>query len=99
MLYLRSQDREDPQASFTFMIGVDVASILLPCKDQLMLQMKNITWLNWVVSMLMFFSIGCLFGASYPNADDQIMIWVGVLFVSACTKVWLHHQSGKIDKS
>ena len=59
-----------------------------------MLRMKYIIRLNWVVSMLMCFSIGCLFGAGYP--DMPFMIWVGVIFVGACMKIWLHNQSDKM---
>jgi len=59
-----------------------------------MLRMKYIIQLNWIVSMLIFFSIGCLFGAECP--DIPLVIWIGVLFVGACTKIWLHHQSGKM---
>jgi hypothetical protein len=56
--------------------------------------MKYPIRLNWVVSMLMCFSIGCLFGVGYP--DKPFMIWVGVIFVGACMKIWLYHQSDKI---
>jgi len=61
-----------------------------------MLRMKYIIRLNVYVSLLMYFSIGCLFGARYP--DIPFIIWVGVIFGGACTKIWLHHQSSKIDK-
>jgi len=45
----------------------------------------------------MFFSMGYLFGAEYP--DITFMVWVGVIFVGAFMKIWLHHQMGKIEKS
>jgi len=61
-----------------------------------MLRMKYVIWLNWGVSMLMAFSMGCLFGAEYPEIPS--MIWVGVIFVGACMNIWLHHQSGTINR-
>jgi len=60
-----------------------------------MLRMKYIIRLEWIVSLLMFFSMGYLFGAEYP--DITFMVWVGVIFVGACAKIWLHHQSSKIE--
>ena len=63
----------------------------------MMLRKKYMIWLNWIASMLAFFSMGCLYGAHRP--DIPVIFWVGVIFFGACIKIWLHHQSGKIDKS
>ena len=60
-----------------------------------MLRMKYVFWLNWIVSMLMAFSMGCLYGSVHP--DIPFMIWVGIIFVGAFMKIWLHHQSSKIE--
>ena len=61
-----------------------------------MLRMKYIIWLNWVVSMIVCFSMVCLFGAAYPGIP--LVILIGVIFVGVCMKILMHHQSGTIDR-
>jgi len=59
--------------------------------------MKYIILLDWIISFLMCFSIGCLFGAEYPYIP--FMIWIGIIFVGTFAKFWLHLQMGKIENT
>ena len=43
-----------------------------------------------IVSAVMIFSMGCLFGADHP--DIPWLVWIVLIFVGACAKVWLHHH-------
>lgn len=62
-----------------------------------MLRSSHIYNLNWIVSLAMLFSMGCLFGAEHPGIP--FIVWIGVIFFGAGMKVWLHHQAEKIQPS
>ena len=57
----------------------------------------QIAYAEWVVSAVMIFSMGCLFGADHP--DIPFILWIALIFVGACAKVWLHHRSERLQKT
>jgi len=62
-----------------------------------MLKIWHIYRLNLIVTAVMSFSIGCFFATEYP--DTPIVVWIALIFIGACMKIWLSHQCEKIKKA
>jgi len=57
----------------------------------------QIAYAEWIVSAVMIFSMGCLFGADHP--DIPFIIWIALIFVGASAKIWLHHRGERLQKT
>jgi hypothetical protein len=53
--------------------------------------------MEWTVSAVMIFSMGCLFGAAHP--DIPFIVWIALIFVGACAKVCLHHRRKRLQRT
>jgi hypothetical protein len=62
-----------------------------------MLQTKNLLTIDKVVSLTMMFFIGFWFGTVYP--ETSFIVVAVPIFMGACIKIWLHHQSQKLQKA
>lgn len=62
-----------------------------------MLKVKNINMVNWWATIIGFFSMGYLYGISNPNVP--IIIWLTLILIMAVAKIWVHHQTEKIEKA
>ena len=52
---------------------------------------------DFALSAVMFFSMGCLFGAYHSGIP--FLVWIIVIFIGACAKIWLRHRDQKLRKS
>lgn len=62
-----------------------------------MLKMNHLYWAERIVSLTMAGAIGLMVGMNYPKAF--ILYPVALIFIGACTKVWVHHKIQKLQKS
>jgi hypothetical protein len=62
-----------------------------------MLKMKHLFWIERIASFAMFFAFGFLTGMAYPQTP--LIYLVALIFIGACTKVWVHHQTQKLQRS
>ncbi len=62
-----------------------------------MLKMNHLYWAERIASLTMACAIGFMAGMNYPKAF--IFYPVAVIFIGACTRVWVHHQIQKLQKS
>ncbi len=63
----------------------------------LMLKMKHLCWAERIASLMMACAIGFMAGMHYQQTF--LLYPVAVIFIGACTKVWVHHQTQKLQRS
>ena len=62
-----------------------------------MVKSRHLYWVERVASLAMSFAFGFLFGTAYPKTP--IIYLLAVVFIGACTKIWLYHKLQKLQKS
>ncbi len=62
-----------------------------------MLKMKHLYWVERIASLTMACTIGFMVGMHYPRAF--VLYPAAVILIGACTKVWVHHQTQKLQQS
>ena len=61
-----------------------------------MLKMKHVFLIERLASLAMACAIGFMAGTSYPRAF--LLYPAAVVLIGACTKIWVHHQSQKLQR-
>lgn len=62
-----------------------------------MMKMKHLFWIERIASLTMACAIGFMAGTAYPRAF--LLYPAAVIFIGACTKIWVQHQTQKLQKS
>ena len=61
-----------------------------------MLKMKQLFWLERIVSLIMMFAMGFGLGTAFP--ETPVIYWVSVIGIGAFAKIELYHYAQKLQK-